>query len=80
MSLLSKRGLYRRCLGSTVTLGTNTSTRGIGGMLPRKKNDKNGAIWCNLGFPKYVIINLKITILRVINHQQQNLIAISPLR
>ena len=21
--------------------------------------DKNGAIWCNLGFPKYVITNLK---------------------
>ena len=32
---------------------------------PPEKNDKNGAIWCNLGVPKYVITNLKSTILRI---------------
>ena len=25
---------------------------GSGGMLPRKFYEKNGVIWCNLGFPK----------------------------
>ena len=38
--------------------------------------DKNGAIWCNLGVPKYVITKLKIMILRLINQQQQKFIAI----
>ena len=32
---------------------------GSGGMVNRNKNDKNGAIWCNLGVPKYVIIKIK---------------------
>ena len=31
-----------------------------GGMILRKKVDKNGAIWCILSVPKYVIINQKI--------------------
>ena len=30
------------------------------GHVPVEKNDKNGAIWCNLGVPKYVTTNLKI--------------------
>ena len=38
-------------------------------MLPQKKIDKNGAIWCILIVPKYVIINLKINIFRTINQQ-----------
>ena len=50
--------------------------RGSGGMLPRENFDKNGAIWCNLGVPKNVITILKSTILRLLNQQQQNLIAI----
>ena len=49
---------------------------GSGGMVNRNKNDKNGAIWCNLGVPKYVIIKIKITTLSVINQIQQNLIGI----
>ena len=45
-------------------------------MLPRKKNDKNGVIWRNLGASqKYVITNLKSTILRE-KSQQENLIGI----
>ena len=32
---------------------------GFGGMLPRKKNDKNGAFWA---FPEHFIINLEINI------------------
>ena len=31
---------------------------GGGGMFPPQKNDLNGAIWCILSVPKYVIINL----------------------
>ena len=34
---------------------------------PPKKVDKNGAIWCILSVPKYVIINLKTMIFRIIN-------------
>ena len=41
-------------------------------MLLRKFFDKNGVIRCNLGAPKYIITNLKTTILRMIN-QDQNL-------
>ena len=36
-----------------------------GGMLPRENFDKNGAIWCNLGVPKYAITKLKINIFKV---------------
>ena len=32
---------------------------GSGGMHPLENFDKNGAIWCNLGVPKYVITILK---------------------
>ena len=32
---------------------------GSGGMLPRENFDKNGAIWCDVGVPKYVITNRK---------------------
>ena len=39
-------------------------------MLPRKKFDKNGAIWCILSIPKLVIINLKINIF-FINQQHK---------
>ena len=35
-------------------------------MLARKKFDKNGAIWCNLGVPKYAITKLKINNFKVI--------------
>ena len=42
---------------------------GSEGMIPEEKFDKNGAIWCNLGVPKYAISNLKSTILRLINQQ-----------
>ena len=38
---------------------------GSGGMLPREKFDKNSAIWCNLGMPKYVITILKINKFKV---------------
>ena len=38
--------------------------------------DKNGAIWCMLNVSKYVIMNLKRTILRIINQQQQKLFVI----
>ena len=38
---------------------------GSGGMLPRENFDKNGAIWCNLGVPKYAITNLKISNFKV---------------
>ena len=41
-----------------------------------EKFDKNGAIWWSLGLPKYVIIKLKIKILRLINQQQPKLFAI----
>ena len=34
-------------------------------MLPRENFDKNGAIWCNLGVPKYAITQLKINNLKV---------------
>ena len=40
------------------------------------KNDKNCAIWCILGVPKYVIMDQKSTILRIINQQYQKLFAI----
>ena len=33
---------------------------GGGTCSPEKILDKNSAIWCNLGVPKYVITNLKI--------------------
>ena len=33
---------------------------GVRGHAPPEKNDKNGAIWCILSVPKYVIINIKI--------------------
>ena len=49
---------------------------GSGGMLPREIFDKNGAIWCNLGIPKYAITKVKINHFKVINQQQPKLIAI----
>ena len=45
-------------------------------MLPRENFDKNGAMCCNLSVPKYAITKLKINNLRLINQQQQKLIAI----
>ena len=36
---------------------------------------KNGAIWCILSVPKYVIINQKINNFRIINQQQPKLCA-----
>ena len=33
------------------------------------KFDKNGAVWCILNVPKFVIINLKINIFLIINQQ-----------
>ena len=41
------------CIGCTVTLRSQTRARGSGGMLPKENFDKSGAIWCNLGVPKY---------------------------
>ena len=38
---------------------------GSGGMLPREIFDKNGAIWCIFGVPKYVITILKINNFKV---------------
>ena len=49
---------------------------GPGACSPRENFDKNLAVWCNLGVPKYVITILKIKFLRLLNQQQQNLIAI----
>ena len=40
---------------------------------PKKKNDKNSAIWCILSVPKLVIINLKINIFFI--NQQPKLCA-----
>ena len=34
-------------------------------MLPRENFDKNSAIWCNLGVPKYAITKLKISNFKV---------------
>ena len=34
-------------------------------MLSRENFDKNGAIWCNLGVPKYAITKLKISNFKV---------------
>ena len=34
-------------------------------MLARENFDKNGAIWCNLGVPKYAITKLKISNFKV---------------
>ena len=48
------------------------------GHAPPEKNEKNDVILCNLGVQKYVITNVKITILMVINQQQQNLFTIFP--
>ena len=76
MSLLCKRRLHSRCVGRAVAIWSRTSARGPGVWSPNFFFEKHGAIWCNLGVPKYVITNVKITILRVINQQQQNLIAI----
>ena len=38
-------------------------------MLPLKKIDKNGAIWCILSVRKLVIIKLKIIFFGIINQQ-----------
>ena len=47
-----------------------TCAKGVRGHAPAEKNDKNGAIWCILNVPKYVIINLyKLLIFRIINQQ-----------
>ena len=54
---------------------THTVARGLGGMLPRKENDRNGVIWCDLGVPMYVITNLKTNNFKEKN-QQENLIVI----
>ena len=48
----------------------------FGGMLPRENLIKTIPSWCNLGVPKYVITILKMNILRLLNQQQRNLIAI----
>ena len=56
------------CIGSTVTIRSPTRARGggvRGGMLPREIFDKNGAIWCNLGVPKYAITKVKINHFKV---------------
>ena len=34
-------------------------------MLPQENFDKNSAVWCNLGIPKYVITVLKINFIKV---------------
>ena len=34
-------------------------------MLPQENVEKNGAIWCNLGVPKYAITKLKINNFKV---------------
>ena len=46
--------------GHSFMMLAHTCARGVRGMLPLKMFDKNGAIWCILSAPKYVIINLKI--------------------
>ena len=60
MSLLSKKRLHSRFIGSTVTMRSQTLARGV-----RENFDKNGAIWCNLGVPKYAITKLKINNFKV---------------
>ena len=48
---------------------------GGGGGGPRVCSPWKKYKWCDLGVPKYVITNLKINNLRIINQQQQYLIA-----
>ena len=66
------RELHTRRIVSTVMMLIDTCARGSAGMSPLapEKNDKNGAILCIFSAPKYVIINLKSTIFRMINQQQ----------
>ena len=45
-------------------------------MLPRENFDKNGAIWCNLGVPKYAITKLKINNFKLKQSTTTKLIAI----
>ena len=57
-----------------------TCARGLWGHAPPVKKLKKkkyiSAIWCILIVPKYAIINLKSTIVRLINEQQQIIFAI----
>ena len=46
-------------MGSPVTIWSHICARGPGGMLPREKFDKNGAIWCNVVVPQFAITNRK---------------------
>ena len=43
---------------------------GSGGMLSRENLDKKGAIWCNVGIPKYVITNQKTNNFKVTKHNR----------
>ena len=63
MSLLSKKRIYSRCIGSTVTIHSPTCVRGVGGgaCSPGKILIK----WCDLDVPKYAIIKLKISYFKV---------------
>ena len=45
-------------------------------MLPQENFDKNGAIWCNLGVPKYAITKLKINNFKVNKRITTKVIAI----
>ena len=42
---------------------------GSGTCFPDIFLDTNSAIWCNLGVPKYIITNLKINNVMIINQQ-----------
>ena len=55
--------LYTRVVGRPVRIWINTLW--VQGHVPPEKKDKNGAIWCILSVPKYVIMSLKSTILRI---------------
>ena len=48
------------CIGSTVTIRSPTHARGVQGHF-----DKNDAILCNLGVPKYAITKVKINHFKV---------------
>ena len=43
-----------------------------------KKMIKNGAIWCNLSVPKYVILNLKLLFFKISNQQSHIFFKINP--
>ena len=64
--------MHSRRVGRPVTMWIHSHARGTRGHAPPERFDINGEIWCILGIPKYVIINLKINNLRIIMNDNNN--------